>query len=191
MAADREGLHRVPGAFRQEGGFKSTLKANFTANIVRNVWSSSEIVFCGHFLDQTYTFSQEEVEDETGGHFYCGNCSVPPISKARPCFMFSPGISVTRSSTTFSRTCPVRERVCADRPEGEGHLRALRTALHIGGSHQTAVRLLSNGPSCGSLSGAANQPPSRARTGPPTTTRSCAPSSPSNRTYLPRTWQRR
>jgi NADPH-dependent stearoyl-CoA 9-desaturase len=50
-------------------GFKSTLKANFTANIVRNVWSYA-IIFCGHFPDQTYTFSKDEVEDETSGHFY-------------------------------------------------------------------------------------------------------------------------
>jgi NADPH-dependent stearoyl-CoA 9-desaturase len=50
-------------------GFKPTLKANFTANIVRNVWSYS-IIFCGHFPDQTYTFSQKEVEDESSGHFY-------------------------------------------------------------------------------------------------------------------------
>ena len=28
------------------------------------------IIFCGHFPDQTYTFSQEEVEDETRGGFY-------------------------------------------------------------------------------------------------------------------------
>jgi fatty acid desaturase len=50
-------------------GFKSTLAANFTANIVRNVWSHS-IIFCGHFPDQTYTFSQEEVEDESKGAWY-------------------------------------------------------------------------------------------------------------------------
>jgi NADPH-dependent stearoyl-CoA 9-desaturase len=49
--------------------FKSTLAANFTANIVRNVWSYS-IIFCGHFPDQTYTFSEEEVADETRGGFY-------------------------------------------------------------------------------------------------------------------------
>jgi hypothetical protein len=35
-------------------GFKSTLKANFAANIVRNVWAYA-IIFCGHFPDQTYT----------------------------------------------------------------------------------------------------------------------------------------
>jgi len=50
-------------------GFKSTLAANFTANIVRNVWAYS-IIFCGHFPDQTYTFSQAEVEDETRGGWY-------------------------------------------------------------------------------------------------------------------------
>jgi len=49
--------------------FKSTLAANFTANIVRNVWAYS-IIFCGHFPDQTFTFSEEEVADETRGGFY-------------------------------------------------------------------------------------------------------------------------
>jgi len=49
--------------------FKSTLAANFTANIVRNVWAYS-IIFCGHFPDQTYTFSQAEVEEETRGGWY-------------------------------------------------------------------------------------------------------------------------
>ena len=50
-------------------GFKSTLTADFTANIVRNVWAYS-IIFCGHFPDQTYTFSQAEVENETRGGWY-------------------------------------------------------------------------------------------------------------------------
>jgi fatty acid desaturase len=50
-------------------GFKSTAAANFTANIVRNVWSHS-IIFCGHFPDQTYTFSEAEVADESKGAWY-------------------------------------------------------------------------------------------------------------------------
>jgi NADPH-dependent stearoyl-CoA 9-desaturase len=50
-------------------GFKSTLVANFTANVVRNVWAHA-IIFCGHFPDQTYTFSQSEVEDESRGAWY-------------------------------------------------------------------------------------------------------------------------
>ncbi len=40
-----------------------------TANVVRNVWAYG-IIFCGHFPDQTYTFGQEEVADETRGGFY-------------------------------------------------------------------------------------------------------------------------
>jgi NADPH-dependent stearoyl-CoA 9-desaturase len=49
--------------------FTATLKADFTANVVRNVWAYG-IIFCGHFPDQTYTFSQEETDNETRGGFY-------------------------------------------------------------------------------------------------------------------------
>ena len=56
---------RSPGAAGREG-YVATLKADVVANMVRNVWSYA-IIFCGHFPDQTYTFSQKEVEDETPG----------------------------------------------------------------------------------------------------------------------------
>jgi fatty acid desaturase len=49
--------------------FTATAKANFTANIIRNVWAYA-IIFCGHFPDQTYTFSDEEVAEETRGGWY-------------------------------------------------------------------------------------------------------------------------
>jgi fatty acid desaturase len=49
--------------------FRRTLTANVAANLIRNVWSYS-IIFCGHFPDQTYTFTQAEVEDETRGGWY-------------------------------------------------------------------------------------------------------------------------
>ena len=49
--------------------FKKTIAANFTANIVRNVWAHS-IIFCGHFPDQTYTFSEEETAEESKGGWY-------------------------------------------------------------------------------------------------------------------------
>jgi linoleoyl-CoA desaturase len=49
--------------------WKKTLKANFTANLVRNVWSNA-IIFCGHFPDQAYTFTEDEVVDETRGGWY-------------------------------------------------------------------------------------------------------------------------
>jgi linoleoyl-CoA desaturase len=50
-------------------GFKSTLLANFTANVVRNVWSHA-IIFCGHFPDQAYTFTEEEADDDRRGAWY-------------------------------------------------------------------------------------------------------------------------
>jgi linoleoyl-CoA desaturase len=58
-------------AFTDEfrGTYRSTVQADVTANIIRNIWSNW-IIFCGHFPDQTYTFSQEEVEDESKGGWY-------------------------------------------------------------------------------------------------------------------------
>ncbi|MEU2001685.1 fatty acid desaturase family protein [Rhodococcus sp. NPDC019627] len=56
----------LPG---MERTFLATALADFTANIIRNVWAHG-IIFCGHFPDQTYTFSEKEVEDETRGGWY-------------------------------------------------------------------------------------------------------------------------
>jgi len=50
-------------------GFKSTLKANLTANVLRNAWAYM-IIFCGHFPDQVQTFTEEEVAGESRGAFY-------------------------------------------------------------------------------------------------------------------------
>jgi linoleoyl-CoA desaturase len=50
-------------------GFKKTLTANFTANLVRNIWSNA-IIFCGHFPDQAYTYTREEAADESRGAWY-------------------------------------------------------------------------------------------------------------------------
>jgi fatty acid desaturase len=49
--------------------FRRALSADFAANIVRNVWSYA-IIFCGHFPDQTYVFTQEETENESTGERY-------------------------------------------------------------------------------------------------------------------------
>jgi NADPH-dependent stearoyl-CoA 9-desaturase len=52
-----------------ESTYLRTLAADALANVIRNVWAHA-IIFCGHFPDQTYTFSQEEVEDETRAEWY-------------------------------------------------------------------------------------------------------------------------
>jgi linoleoyl-CoA desaturase len=49
--------------------FVATAKANAVANVVRNVWSNA-IIFCGHFPDQTYVFTEDEVRDEQPGGRY-------------------------------------------------------------------------------------------------------------------------
>ena len=49
--------------------FKRTVYANATANVMRNLWAHA-IIFCGHFPDQTYTFSKEETKDESRGAAY-------------------------------------------------------------------------------------------------------------------------
>jgi fatty acid desaturase len=49
--------------------FMRTLTADLIANLIRNVWAYA-IIFCGHFPDQTYTFTEEEVKDETRGGWY-------------------------------------------------------------------------------------------------------------------------
>ncbi|WP_375490404.1 fatty acid desaturase family protein [uncultured Jatrophihabitans sp.] len=57
------------GPTHAKAGFKSAFWADFTANIVRNVWSNA-IIFCGHFPDQTFVFTEDEVENESRGAWY-------------------------------------------------------------------------------------------------------------------------
>ena len=51
------------------GSFLSTLAANFTANIVRNLWSHS-VILCGHFPEGVETFEKRSIEGETKGEWY-------------------------------------------------------------------------------------------------------------------------
>jgi linoleoyl-CoA desaturase len=49
--------------------FLFPLAGNATANLVRNVWSFT-IIFCGHFPEGTYEFTEEETENESRGQWY-------------------------------------------------------------------------------------------------------------------------
>jgi len=51
------------------GSFLPTLVANFTANVVRNLWSHS-IIMCGHFPEGVETFEKRSIEGETRGEWY-------------------------------------------------------------------------------------------------------------------------
>ena len=50
--------------------WRSTLAANATANLVRNLWSHS-VIMCGHFPEGVATFEQNTIDpDETRGSWY-------------------------------------------------------------------------------------------------------------------------
>ncbi|OLT27300.1 fatty acid desaturase [Actinomadura sp. CNU-125] len=49
--------------------FLSTLAANFTANVVRNVWAHT-IIFCGHFPGDVEVFEEDRLDGESRGEWY-------------------------------------------------------------------------------------------------------------------------
>jgi NADPH-dependent stearoyl-CoA 9-desaturase len=49
--------------------FLHTIAANFTANIVRNLWSHS-VIMCGHFPEGVETFEKRSIDGETHGEWY-------------------------------------------------------------------------------------------------------------------------
>src|SRR5690349_8667797 len=49
--------------------FLSTLGANATANVIRNLWTHS-VIMCGHFPEGVQTFERRSIEGETRGEWY-------------------------------------------------------------------------------------------------------------------------
>jgi linoleoyl-CoA desaturase len=49
--------------------FLTTLAANATANVVRNVWTHS-VIMCGHFPSGVQTFTKTSIDGETRGEWY-------------------------------------------------------------------------------------------------------------------------
>ena len=71
-------------------GFKATLAADAIANVVRNVWSHA-IIFCGHFPDQTFMFTEDEVADESRGAWYVRQLIGAANIDGRPLFHIMSG----------------------------------------------------------------------------------------------------
>src|SRR6201992_4351423 len=53
-----------PGA-----SYKSTLKANAVANVIRNIWANA-VIFCGHFPDGAEEFTKTDMVGESKGEWY-------------------------------------------------------------------------------------------------------------------------
>ncbi len=105
LALESVADRREPGRRRRRGGlagnlrrslgkgakaYRNTAAANATANVARNVWAYA-IIFCGHFPDQTYTFSEAEVEDETPGGWYVRQLSGSANIEGGPFFHVASG----------------------------------------------------------------------------------------------------
>ncbi len=60
--------------------WRSTLKANLTANVVRNLWAYA-VIFCGHFPDGAEKFTPDQFEQETRAQCICVSCSVARTSQ--------------------------------------------------------------------------------------------------------------
>ncbi len=88
----RNGLRPVAAAALESAAetFRQTAKADATANIARNVWAYA-IIFCGHFPDQTYTFSQREVENESRGGWYIRQLTGSANIEGSPLFHVASG----------------------------------------------------------------------------------------------------
>jgi NADPH-dependent stearoyl-CoA 9-desaturase len=100
--------------------FRATAKANATANVVRNVWAYA-IIFCGHFPDQTYTFSPEEVEDESRGGWYVRQLTGSANIEGSPLFHVASGnlgyqvehhLFPDMPSTRYAEIAPQVKDVC-------------------------------------------------------------------------------
>jgi linoleoyl-CoA desaturase len=126
--------------------FKSTLAANFTANIVRNVWAHS-IIFCGHFPDQTYTFSEAEAEGETRGGWYVRQLLGSANIDGGPLFHLMAGnlsfqvehhLFPDMPSSRYAEIAPRVRDICHryGLPYNSGPL-----SKQLGGVHRTILRL--------------------------------------------------
>ncbi|KAF0846283.1 fatty acid desaturase family protein [Nocardia caishijiensis] len=70
--------------------WKSTLKANTTANLVRNLWAYA-VIFCGHFPDGAEKFTIEQLDGETQGEWYLRQMLGSANFKAGPAMAFMSG----------------------------------------------------------------------------------------------------
>jgi len=118
----RGGLAGVARRALSGGGrsYRAAASANATANVVRNVWAYA-IIFCGHFPDQTYTFTAEEVEDESRGGWYVRQLVGAANIEGGPLFHVASGnlgyqvehhLFPDMPSTRYAEIAPQVKRVC-------------------------------------------------------------------------------
>ena len=118
--------------------FPLTFAGNATANLIRNVWAFN-IIFCGHFPAGVATFTEEECENESRGHWYyrqlLGSANITGGKLLPP---------DDRQPVAPDRAPPVPRPAGAPLPAGRrggpGDLRALRPAVQHRPARQAALQ---------------------------------------------------
>ncbi len=109
------------------GSFLPTLAANFTANIVRNLWSNS-IILCGHFPEGVETFEKRSIEGESKGDWYVRQMlGSANISGSKALHLMSGNLSHQIEHHLFPDLPSNRYAEIA--PQGAGPLRQVRAQL--------------------------------------------------------------
>ncbi|MDT5204167.1 MAG: NADPH-dependent stearoyl-CoA 9-desaturase [Mycobacterium sp.] len=70
--------------------FRSTLKANIVANVIRNIWTDA-VIFCGHFPDGAEKFTKTDMIGESRGHWYLRQMLGSANFEAGPAMRFMSG----------------------------------------------------------------------------------------------------
>jgi linoleoyl-CoA desaturase len=126
--------------------FRATARADFTANMVRNFWSYA-IIFCGHFPDQTYTFTEEETDNESRGGFYVRQLLGAANIEGSPLFHVASGnlgyqvehhLYPDMPSTRYAEIAPKVKAICEryDLPYNTGPF-----SKQLGSVQRTILRL--------------------------------------------------
>jgi NADPH-dependent stearoyl-CoA 9-desaturase len=122
-SSGRDRLARIAGRALADGtqAYKRTALANAGANVVRNFWSYA-IIFCGHFPDQTYTYSAAEVEGETRGGWYVRQLTGAANIEGSPLFHVASGnlgyqvehhLFPDMPSTRYAEIAPQVKDICS------------------------------------------------------------------------------
>ena len=70
--------------------YKSALKANVMANVIRNIWANA-VIFCGHFPDGAEKFTKTDMIGETKGQWYLRQMLGSANFEAGPVLRFMSG----------------------------------------------------------------------------------------------------
>ena len=70
--------------------YKSALKANVMANVIRNIWADA-VIFCGHFPDGAEKFAKTDMIGETTGEWYLRQMLGSANFEAGPVLRFMSG----------------------------------------------------------------------------------------------------